>query len=67
MFEYAKMKAELEEKKYPVHGKTATVTFVDGQIKLDNVCCEQHLKKLNEMLPEIEGQQNAEDILEDVF
>lgn len=51
----------------PQHGKSATVVFSDGKIKLENVCCSEHMKVLEERLPEIEGQQNAEDILQDVF
>jgi prepilin-type processing-associated H-X9-DG protein len=67
MFEYSKIKAEIEQVKCPLHGKSATVTFVDGKVNLENVCCDEHNKKLNEMLPEIEDRPDAADILQDVF
>jgi hypothetical protein len=67
MFEFAKIKAELEEVKCPVHGKAAKASFVDGQVKLEDVCCEAHWKALGEQLPEIEDKQDAADILEDVY
>jgi hypothetical protein len=63
MFEYAKIKAELEDVKCPVHGKAATVIFAEGKMTFENVCCEEHRKKLEEILPEIE-QQDIADILE---
>ena len=67
MFAYSKMKADLEQVKCAVHNKTATVNFVEGKVNLENVCCEEHKKKLLEMLPEIEEQNAVSDILEDVY
>ena len=67
MFEYLKIKDELEQVKCPVHGNTASVKFVDGKINFENVCCSEHRKKLDETLPEIEERQGVVDILQDVF
>ena len=64
MFEYAKIKAELEEVKCPVHGKVATVIFADGKMTFENVCCEEHRKKLDEVLPEEFEPHEIVDILE---
>ena len=66
MFEYASMKQELEQIKCPVHAKAVTVVFADGKMIFENVCCEAHRKKLEEMLPDIE-QHNVADILEDRY
>lgn len=67
MFAYSKMKEELEQIKCPLHGKTATVTFADGKVTFENTCCEEHIKKLNASLPEIEERHLMSDILEDVY
>ena len=66
MFEYVKIKAELEQIKCPVHAQSATVIFTDGKIVFENVCCDEHRKKLEEALPDIQ-QHNVADILEDVY
>ncbi len=66
MFEYAKIKAELEQVKCRVHAKTAVVVFTDGKMVFENVCCDAHRKKLQETFADIE-QQNVADILEDVY
>ena len=67
MFEYSKMKDELEQIKCPVHGKAANVKFINGKINIENICCDEHRKKLDESLPEIEERQDVADILEAVF
>lgn len=67
MFEYAKMKVELEQMKCPLHAKTATVVFADGKINFENVCCDEHRKILQAALPDEIEQQNVADILEDVY
>jgi hypothetical protein len=67
MFEYTKIKEELEQIKCPTHNKTATVIFVDGKVKFENVCCEEHRQNLNEALPHLEEEHGVEDILEDVY
>ena len=67
MFAYAKLKEDLEKVKCSVHNKTATVNFVEGKVNLENVCCNEHRKKLLEMLPEVEAQTAVADILEDVY
>jgi hypothetical protein len=66
MFEYAKIKAELEDMKCPVHNKAATIVFAEGKISLENVCCNEHQKKLEDMLADVE-QHDVADILEDVY
>ena len=63
MFEYAKIKAELEDVKCPVHGKAAIVVFDNGKMTFENVCCEAHRKKLEQVLPEIE-QEDITELLE---
>ncbi len=67
MFEYLKIKDELEQIKCAVHGKPATITFSDGKINLENVCCEEHKARLKQILPDIEEQQSLADIMEDVL
>ena len=67
MFEYSKIKDELEQIRCPAHGKTATVKFVDGKINFENVCCDEHRKRLEQSLPELEERQYVGDIMEDVF
>ena len=66
MFEYAKIKTELEQVKCPLHAKTATVVLASGKVVFENVCCVEHRKKLEAMLPEVDLW-DVEDILEDVY
>jgi hypothetical protein len=66
MFDYAKIKAELEEVKCSVHDKAATVVLADGRITFENVCCDEHRKQLEDMLPEVDFW-DVSDILEDVY
>jgi hypothetical protein len=66
MFEYAKIKAELEQIKCPVHAKAATVVFADGKMTFENVCCEEHRKKLEAALPDLESL-NTIDLLAEMY
>ena len=66
MFEYAKIKAELEVMKCPVHAESATIVFADGKLILENVCCDVHRKRLEDVLSDLE-QHDVADILEDVY
>ncbi len=66
MFEYEKIKTELEQVKCPLHAKGATIVFTDGKILFENVCCDEHRKKLEAMLPEVELW-DVEDLLEEVY
>ncbi|HWB63131.1 MAG TPA: hypothetical protein VG603_06465 [Chitinophagales bacterium] len=67
MFEYSKMKEELEQMKCPVHGKTATILVGDGKINIGDTCCNEHRETLLNKLPEVESTQDVADILEDVY
>jgi hypothetical protein len=64
MFEYAKIKAELEQIKCPVHAKAATVVFADGKMIFENVCCDEHRKKLEAALPDLDKLNVAELLVE---
>lgn len=66
MFEYTKMKAELEEFKCPVHGKSAIVTFETGKMEVDSYFCEKHKALLDENLTDV-SQRNIADIIAEVF
>ena len=66
MFEYTKMKAELEEFKCPVHKKSAIVTFEAGKMEVDSYCCEKHKALLDESLTDV-SQRNIADIIAEVF
>ena len=66
MFEYTKIKAELEEFKCPVHKKSAIVTFENGKMVVESYCCEQHKTYLDENLSDI-SQKNVADIIAEVF
>lgn len=66
MFEYAKIKSDLEQIQCPVHAKTATVNFENGKMRFENVCCSEHLKRLESALPDIELQ-SISDIVEEVY
>ena len=66
MFEYAKIKNDLELIECPVHLKTATVIFENGKMRFENVCCNEHLRKLESALPDIE-QQSIADIVGEVY
>jgi hypothetical protein len=62
MFEYKKIQAELEDFKCPKHGKSAIVSFKEGKMVLESVCCEEHKKFLLEKLTDI-SQKGFTDIL----
>ena len=66
MFEYVKIKTELEEFKCPVHKKSAIVTFKDGKMELESYCCEKHKMLLDENLTDA-SQKNISDIITEVF
>ncbi len=66
MFEYAKIKAELEQVKCPVHAKAATVVFADGKMIFENVCCEEHRKNLDAALPDMD-KLNVADLLAEMY
>ena len=66
MFEYAKIKSDLEQIQCPVHAKTATVVYENGKMRFENVCCGEQLKALESALPDIE-QQNVADIVGDFY
>jgi len=66
MFEYTKMKAELEEFKCPVHKKSAIVTFENGKMEVASYCCEKHKALLDENLTDV-SQRNIADIIAEVF
>ena len=66
MFEYVKIKAELEEFKCPVHKKSAIVTFADGKMVVESYCCEKHKILLDENLTDV-SQKNIGDIISEVF
>lgn len=66
MFEYTKMKAELEEFKCPVHKKSAIVTFETGKMEVDSYCCENHKALLDQNLTDV-SQRNIADIIAEVF
>lgn len=66
MFEYTKIKAELEEVKCPVHGKKATVSFDNGKMVVEANCCQEHKALLNQLLADV-SQKNISDIISEVF
>lgn len=66
MFEYSKMKAELEEFKCPVHKKSAIVTFETGKMEVASYCCEKQKELLDENLSDV-SQRNIADIIAEVF
>lgn len=66
MFEYTKIKAELEEFKCPVHKKSAIVTFNTGRMVVDSYCCNKHKEVLDANLSDI-SQRNISDIIAEVF
>ncbi len=66
MFEYNKIKSELEEVKCPVHGKSASVTFDSGKMVIDSGCCEEHKALLNVLVSDV-SQRNVADIISEVF
>ena len=66
MCEYNKMKAELEESKCPLHGKSAVVSFTFGKMVIENCCCEYHRQLLNENLADV-AEKNLADIISEVF
>jgi hypothetical protein len=70
MFDYAKIKQELEQLKCPVHGATARVNFIEGKISVENACCEEHKMRLIQTEPEIEDRlemDELEEIMEEIF
>ncbi|MES2622225.1 MAG: hypothetical protein V4615_15350 [Bacteroidota bacterium] len=66
MFEYQKIKTELEEVKCPAHGKKATVSFDNGKMVVETSCCEAHKVLLNRLLSDV-SQKNISDIIAEVF
>jgi hypothetical protein len=66
MFEYKKIKTELEEVKCPVHGKTATVSFDSGKMVIETACCEEHKALIKVLLTDV-SQRNIADIIAEVF
>lgn len=66
MFEYVKIKAELEEFKCPVHKKSALISFDKGKIEIESYCCEKHKALLDQNLSEV-SQKNINDIISEVF
>ncbi len=66
MFEYSKIKTELEEVKCPAHGKRANVSFDNGQMIVETCCCEEHKALLNVLLSDV-SQRNIADIIAEVF
>ena len=66
MFDYAKIKAELEQVKCSIHDKSAIVVLDNGKITFENVCCDEHRKQLEAILPEVDFW-DVSDILEDVY
>lgn len=66
MFEYTKIKAELEEFKCPVHKKSAIVTFETGKMEVESFCCQKHKELLDENLSDV-SQKNIADIIAEVF
>lgn len=67
MFEFSRIKDELEKIKCPQHGKVAKITFKEGVVNLDDVCCEAHRKLLIEKLPDFENLQTVEEIMQDMY
>ncbi len=66
MFEYNKIKAELEEFKCPVHKKSAIVSFENGRMEVASYCCNKHKELLDENLSDV-LQKNVNDIIAEVF
>lgn len=66
MFEYKKIKMELENLKCPQHGKSAIVSFKEGKLILEEVCCEEHRKYILENLAEIAHKDETEILLQSV-
>ncbi len=63
MFEYVRIKTELEDFKCPVHGRSAMVSFKDGKLVLEKVCCEEHRSFLLESIPDVTQDDFAEIML----
>lgn len=66
MFEYTKIKAELEEFKCPKHGKSAIVSFDKGKLVVESFCCEEHKALLDKNLSDA-MQKNVGDIIAEMF
>jgi len=64
MFEYKKIKVELENMQCPVHGKSAIVSFKEGRMILESVCCDEHKKYLLENVSEVALQEEADILLQ---
>lgn len=66
MFEYKKIKAVLEDIKCPTHGRKAAVSFSDGKLVLEGVCCQEHENVLNKNLAEADYEGDIEMLLNSV-